>query len=629
MAIKSFFFLSSEANDISAEDVRARLSIIDSLRMNVPQEVWGRIEYLQPQIGCFNLCSFCSQTAGSEIWQLTRKSLRNLFSALKTVLLEVAIKEQRVDGKAVDLTTGTLRADFRMPKNGLIAYGRSEHKPGVVFPYLDNDIFSYQYLYDYIKYMHDDLGARVRLTTVGYSRRNEMLNAMHEQIVRDLKPAIDGIRFSLTPYTRGWNKHSSAGNTVNREEYVEDLTNMLALYRPLIDEIGVGKDKACIEVRFPPLVYSSENDLRERQYKGRHILSSGPYLLVSCTEQTVPSNCHIQTLNGRTPVYSRSPVPYYMLISDTEIANADIMQLTNWLITTKPELPTDYMLPLAECGQTVARVVGLYQFENPDGSYYAVNPFFDSQDLFEGIHFYPRTTRRKNSGYINATRFFLNELVQFRNRRKATPVGKASRSTWENAAEVIRNLRLKADFTRRFDKLAAHHIVEEVVPLVEALKIVLQRAGYEADYFFNGKFVIDTGQIVNQGRANRHFGGLASTSDLPLTPHEERGYGSVSFNSLRSRVFRLAPVPSSNSGLITALKAGKRNSQCDNPGLELTELDGWLRRTDLPPFFVRGVEVERIKTKDLHRQYLIPGLNEIESIDSPTPEGPRTQKCED
>jgi hypothetical protein len=47
---------------------------------------------------------------------------------------------------------------------------------------------------------------------------------------------------------------------------------------------------------------------------------------------------------------------------------------------------------------------------------------------------------------------------------------------------------------------------------------------------------IDTGQIVNQGRAEHLFRGLTGTSGEPMTPREERGFGLVSLSTaLHSR----------------------------------------------------------------------------------------------
>jgi hypothetical protein len=54
-----------------------------------------------------------------------------------------------------------------------------------------------------------------------------------------------------------------------------------------------------------------------------------------------------------------------------------------------------------------------------------------------------------------------------------------------------------------------------------------------APELFSRDFTIDTGQIVNQGRARGLFRGLVSLDDEPMTPREERGYGQVSLSSAR------------------------------------------------------------------------------------------------
>lgn len=51
--------------------------IVDALT-SLPDEAITRMQYLQPEIGCFNSCGFCSQEAGTYVWQLTEDSLREL-----------------------------------------------------------------------------------------------------------------------------------------------------------------------------------------------------------------------------------------------------------------------------------------------------------------------------------------------------------------------------------------------------------------------------------------------------------------------------------------------------------------------------------------------------------------------
>ena len=50
---------------VSDEDRAIRSRLVSMLKERVPPEVWPRVEYFQPQVGCFNRCAFCSQSAGT------------------------------------------------------------------------------------------------------------------------------------------------------------------------------------------------------------------------------------------------------------------------------------------------------------------------------------------------------------------------------------------------------------------------------------------------------------------------------------------------------------------------------------------------------------------------------------
>jgi hypothetical protein len=126
---------------------------------------------------------------------------------------------------------------------------------------------------------------------------------------------------------------------------------------------------------------------------------------------------------------------------------------------------------------------------------------------------------------------------------------------------------------------------------------------------FDPHWIIDTGQIVNQGRAASEFRLLTTEGGLPHTPHEERGYGEVSFNAQRRKVWRLAPAPNAppQGGPLRRAQVGIRNSTTEIPSMVLTELDGWLKPTDRAPIYINGVELEHIIVQSATAQYLMPG----------------------
>ena len=243
------FMLSSET-EINDDAVRRRAALAEQLEQ-LPDEAFTRLQYLQTQVGCLNRCAFCSQQAGMQVWQLSATGLADLTAALAQV---------------------TGRRGLRL------AAARHTHRPGVIFPYLDNDIRSYAHLGDLARYCAEDLSVRLRISTVGYSRRNAHLAAMHARIVAEHADVVAGVRFSLTPYTVGYR--------TDRGEYQADLAAALRTWRPYVDRVGPGAATAAVELRFAPLI--GITDLFDEVVDGRRILCAPPHLLVSLEEAGRP-----------------------------------------------------------------------------------------------------------------------------------------------------------------------------------------------------------------------------------------------------------------------------------------------------------------------------------------------------
>ena len=150
-------FLLSDEKKISKEDLETRKKLYEVFN-TLPVTFFSKMRHLQPQIGCFNHCSFCSKfsVCKSEYW--SERTLKNIISALK----KAAQKYTKDDV--------------------LLAWDRQEHRVGVIFPYLDNDIASYKYLDKYLELCYKELGVRTRISTVGFSRHNKQLNNMHKKI---------------------------------------------------------------------------------------------------------------------------------------------------------------------------------------------------------------------------------------------------------------------------------------------------------------------------------------------------------------------------------------------------------------------------------------------------------------
>ncbi|MFJ3861528.1 hypothetical protein ACIPRL_35540 [Streptomyces sp. NPDC090085] len=543
-------------------------SLIDQIRA-LPTEVLTRLQYLAPATGCFNRCSLCSQAAGREVWQLTRPGLYALMTALATVANERGVR---------------------------IARGRDAHRPGTIFPYLDNDIMSYPYLDDYMSLADRELGAKVRVSTVGYSAAAPDLCAMHRRIAAEFVHVLDGVRLSLTPYTLGWTDRAAESTT--RQQFTKDLTNLLATYRPAFDQLGHGAATAAVELRFAPLLGIVE--VTETSIDGHHVVTAGPHTLISTQPITDPvPHARVSALTeNNQPVFSVPP-RRYIHITAPELDSTAVRAAITGTLNRPHE----------------RREVDLYRFSNADGPYYAANPTFAEDGRFTALHIYLATERRKVSGYTDATRTFLNTLLGIKAgkgiaRREPFPA-----ATWHDVQEIVQKMTDRAIALDAIDPTAAEHIRTEVLPIVETYTSAMRAAGYPAAAVFSREFTIDTGQIVNQGRGMGLFRGLAATTDEPMTPREERGYGEVSVSSARGTVWRIAPIPFTPAGRLTVAVKGGKNLTADTPSLVIEELDPrHLRNTDratgepLRRFVLTGVEMEHITLDQGRNRRAFPGL---------------------
>ncbi|MFD1935106.1 hypothetical protein ACFSKW_26890 [Nonomuraea mangrovi] len=544
----------------------------DQLR-GLPEEAFTRLQYLAPAVGCFNRCAFCSQAAGRDVWQFTKYGLTEFVTSL---------------------------ADVAAERDLAIASGRI-HRPRVLFPYLDNDIASYPHLDTYAALARDVLKVRFRVSTVGYSARSQPLRDMHQRLVKELGDVFDGIRFSITPYTIGY---AGRGVGMSRKAYIEDLAAALATYRPLLDRLGHGAATAACELRFAPLLGLSE--LIDTHIDGHHILACGPHLLVAAHpgHEPMPETI-IERLDERTqPVFSQPGALYLHIVSDAAAPDA---------ATVQAALAGMLALPHR------ARSVRLHRFSNADGPYYAADPDFHDDGTFTALHLYPRTEARKVSGYTDATRWFLNALLAHKSSRGLRRRDDFA-ATRGDVEAVLASLAEQADAADLIDVRAARHLREQVLPQATAYARALDLAGYPPRLFFSRRFSIDTGQIVNQGRAQGLFRGLAATNGEPMTPREERGFGQASLSTVRGPIWRLTPLPFNAKGYLPVALAGGKNPATATPSLLVEEMDPchlapverstgcWLRRHQLvlPDGFIEHVDLAAGS-----QTFALPGLADV------------------
>ncbi len=483
---------------LDADSIERRRSIAEQISQ-LPKDVLSRTLIFQPSVGCLNRCGFCSQGAGNQVRWLSEDSLDDVFAGLQGALLQS------------DTT--------------VIGEGR-EHKPGVIFPYLDNDAGSYPHLDRYVKRM-GELGSRVRIATVGFSRHNQTLQDMHTRIATELEPSVDGARFSWTPYTFAW-ANGAHRPEVSRDEYVADFGNLLATYRPLLEAKGPGRDTCSVEMRFKPCIETDPDGMRiESKEDGGGILSVGPYTVISADTANFADTTRIIGLDRSHPILSNEGVKSLV------IAGSELGELTDemykeaiGILAQNTDMDRRYQ-PLRLGGKEVlARLSVAYRFENEDGDYYAIDPFQQASGHFDALHLYPKTDLRPSAGYADSQRPVMNETIDYKQTLGYGPKDLVPEATQDDINHVLTRLQELADFYKPFLPHLAEHIEAEINPMTVGIAEALHQSGLPPALFFHRHFIIDTGQVVNQGRAYElHFKGLASRRDLPTTPNEIKGYG--------------------------------------------------------------------------------------------------------
>lgn len=556
----------------AAATLTAAQAALAAQLQRLPDEAFTRLQYLCPAAGCFNRCAFCCQAAGRETWQLTAGGLTDVAAALAAVAA----------GRGLQ-----------------IAGGRA-HRPGVVFPYLDNDIASYPYLDTLCALARDVLGVRLRISTVGYSSRSPHLAAMHQRIAAEHRDVFDGIRLSVTPFTAGW-REGAGSDPVSRAQFTADMAAMLATYRPVFDQLGHGPATAAAELRFAPL--AGTGPLTDAVIGGRHALGCGPHLLLadSPCDSPLPLTA-VERLDDRgQPVLSTPGRPYTLITSDAFAGD-------------------DRAVAAAASGclpdRRRTRRVTVYRFSNADGDYYAADPDFHADGTFTALHLYPATKTRRRSGYTDATRWFLNALLAYKAGRGLGRRAPFPGATQDDVATVLTALdATAAGLAGGIDRAAAGHLRDTVLPLVATYASALGQAGYPPSTLFSRDFTIDTGQIINQGRAKGLFRGLASTDDEPMTPREERGFGAVSLSSARGTIWRLAPAPTASGGPLPVSVTGVKNTATPAPALVVEELDPRhlrpvMRSTGKPlrRYTITGVGIEHRTLDQARAEHGYPGL---------------------
>ena len=568
---------------VSAHDQMQRQSLVEQLRQ-IPREALDNLRHFQAQIGCLNRCSFCSQSAGTTLWNMPRAALANFIAALKTVCLEWALKSNQIFCEPLN-DDHIFANDFKMPQFGLLGTCRND-RPGVIYCYLDNDPSNYPHLDDLIQWFYEDLGVKVRIATVGYSRRNIVMQNMHQRISDHLMNGVAGLRLSFSAYTHGY---TNASNT-SRDEFERDTAGFLTTYKDVFLSKNRGRKTACIELRFKPLVTSQPVSVLT--YKGHLIIRSGSYLVIQQDTNDLQKNASIRNPHDHGKKLSLDGNPCFIIRAKANVLEKAWESAVQCILIGNT-LPAEFST--LQTGQ-------LHHLNNEDGDNYAVNAERTSQGVYAKF-FYPLTGCRPNSGMIDGERYHLNTLLALSKQ--------GLNQSWGDFEQLVGILLTTANNIELYDIVEANYIRQDIVELVQSYARVLQLANYPSTAYFDKNLSVDTGHICNLGRAYHEYKSIASRPDLPLTPDHERAFGQMGELAEEGVAWRIAITPNSKI-LSTSNARGTRNNYQDEPMIMIEKLDLSMTATShgqtQDRYFISSESVSHFTLKDMQHFPLIPGI---------------------
>lgn len=546
-------YLLTDETSISEEDYSEREKLVKKFK-GMPEDFFSKMRHFQPQIGCLNACKICSKTANAKVEFWGERRIRNVIAALK-----YSSPQSNKD-------------------NSLITYDRYEHRNGVIFPYLDNDIGNYPYLDVFIKLAYKELGVTTRLSTVSYSRFNEDLNAMHKKINQLYEEGLGGVRLSFTPYEIGWCSNSER---YSKLDYVLDMANLLSIYKPYYDLYGAGSREMCVEIRYKPLV--EIDNVYETEVLDHKVICTGKYLFISKLQNISMKESYIKDPFNHQIVLTEKATKFYVV---------DIYEPFKTMEQLKR---TCHKFILGE--MDIYELADIYLMSNYDGKYYAINPSI-TEDGNYGMCIYPKTNMREYSGYVITERFLLNAIIKYKKTKNIKSLEKFDCATWEDVYEVLEICKKNAvNYRAKGKKEKYEYIVNEVLPMINAYISALQIAGYPASNFFDAEFSIDTGIICNLGRAINEFKGLTNKENEPLTPVHERNYGIHNSKMKEEGVSWRLSCNYNDSIVIEKLNmydtASVRGQVAEKKVIQLNKLNEFYTSSDLKSMYL--VPGERLK----------------------------------
>ena len=254
---------------------------------------------------------------------------------------------------------------------------------------------------------------------------------------------------------------------------------------------------------------------------------------------------------------------------------------------------------------SVIRQSKLYQLQNNEGLYYAVDPGMTEFGCF-AKEFYPRSDIRRPSGYIDSERYFLNAILKHKRTKGVGRKELFHNASSEDVAAVLVLLESKIARMQKLNPSVAEHIKCHILPLVGAYAKALESAGFPAKYFFDKNFTIDTGEICNLGGAYYEYRALTTRKNSIVTPQHDRVYSSSGSLATEGKVWVIGVAPMSvtfrNGGIPPSFPALYIEEQ---DMAKRSSVEGYaLRRWYIP---LKEGDVEILNASHHKNSYLIPG----------------------
>lgn len=454
---------------------------------SLPDGAFSNLQYMVAQAGCPNACSFCSRTASPNTLNMRPDALRILFEAIHT------------------------EADKR---HIAIGSGRS-HKPGVIYPHFDNDPLSYDHWDTYVQLIAD-MGLQIRVSSVGFSRKNRKLSEVNQLVAERYFSSFHGLRFSVSPYA--YSLRNLLRKSVEKAElremvdrYVADLSHSVVTYRSVQNQIGYGRDRFCIAVRHAARI-EGEQSFKEENYRQFTIVTAGDYVFGVLTEKYADlTPALVGHMDGRKGILKNQGEPCVLVISRNAL---DAINLVKRSLDSGILQENEFYERGVERVQSNAllRTGRLHLYRNKDRQYYSVDPFGQVPERFDSLNIYFNAERTLCS-ILDSTRYGYETIAKFKTFEQK------DYSLYEKFLEELDRL---ADEYGAIAPKISEYLRSRYILATEIVMRSFAEAGIAAGAVFGQGALFHAGHIHNVGRANKIFRTIATSPEVSATPVEDK-----------------------------------------------------------------------------------------------------------